>query len=266
MTNLAQTLTGNLPGLATIQNSGQPGANDPTILIRGRSSWNSSAPYVLVDGVERRMNDIDVNEVETISVLKDASATAVYGVKGANGVILITTKRGAIGKPVVTVSANTTFKVPSTLVDKLDAYDAITLRDAAIEKEAVINPTSWNDFVPYEVRNRYRNQAGLRYPEAYPNIDWQKLLVENFAMDYRANLSVSGGNKIVKYFTSASYLYEGDLLKSKPKFYGKDWKPRLQQQPFQLPFERRYQYHQIDDFGRQSVCHLYGQDAACHQQ
>lgn len=225
VTNLAQTLTGNLPGLATIQNSGQPGANDPTILIRGRSSWNSSAPYILVDGVERRMNDIDVNEVETISVLKDASATAVYGVKGANGVILITTKRGAIGKPVVTVSANTTFKVPSMLVDKLDAYDAITLRDAAIEKESVIAPTSWNDYVPFEVRDRYRNQAGLRYPEAYPNIDWQKLLTENFAMDYRANLSVSGGNKVVRYFTSASYLYEGDILKSKPKFYGEDWKP-----------------------------------------
>lgn len=225
VTNLAQTLTGNLPGLATLQSSGQPGANDPTILIRGRSSWNSSAPYILVDGVERRMNDIDVNEVETISVLKDASATAVYGVKGANGVILITTKRGTIGKPVVTASANVTFKVPSALVDKLDAYDAITLKDAAIEKEAVINPTSWNDFVPYEVRNRYRNHAGLKYPEAYPNIDWQKLLIKDYTMDYRANLSVAGGNKIVKYFTSASYLYEGDLMKSNSKFYGKDWKP-----------------------------------------
>ncbi|HIW65455.1 MAG TPA: TonB-dependent receptor [Candidatus Alistipes intestinipullorum] len=225
VTNLAQTLTGNLPGLTTIQSQGQPGANDPTILIRGRSSWNSSAPYILVDGVERRMNDIDVNEVQSISVLKDASATAVYGVKGANGVILITTKRGEIGKPVVTVSANTTFKVPSLLVDKLDAYDAITVKDAAIEKESVINPTSWNDYVPYEVRNRYRDHTGLRYPEAYPNIDWQKLLVRDYAMDYRANLSVSGGNKVVKYFTSASYLYEGDILKSNTKFYGKDWNP-----------------------------------------
>ena len=98
--NLGQALTGNLPGLTTVQTNSMPGDEDPQIFIRGQSSWNSASTlYILVDGVERRMNDIDVNEIESISVLKDASATAVYGVKGANGVILITTKRGNVANP-----------------------------------------------------------------------------------------------------------------------------------------------------------------------
>jgi len=123
VTNLAQALTGNLPGVTTIQTTGQPGMADPKIYIRGQSTWNGGEPYILVDGVERRMNDIDMSEVDNISVLKDASATAVYGVKGANGVIMITTKRGSKGKSVLSVSANTSMKIPSRLVSKLDAYD-----------------------------------------------------------------------------------------------------------------------------------------------
>ena len=94
VTSLGQALTGNLPGVITYTSTGMPGAEDPKIIIRAQSSWNNSDPLVLVDGVERPMNTVDISSVESISVLKDASATAVYGVKGANGVILITTKRG----------------------------------------------------------------------------------------------------------------------------------------------------------------------------
>ena len=225
VTNLAQALTGNLPGLTTIQSSSQPGASDPQIFIRGQSSWNSTSPYILVDGVERRMNDIDMNEVESVSILKDASATAVYGVKGANGVILITTKRGSSGKPIISVSGNISVKMPSFLLDKLDAYDAITVRDAAISKEALLNPASWNDFVPYTIRDRYRNQQNLKYPEAYPNIDWQKLMLKEYATDKRINLSSSGGNETVKYFTSVSYLSEADIFNGRKGYYGSDWDP-----------------------------------------
>ena len=98
VSSLGMALTGNLPGVITYSSSGMPGAEDPRIVIRSQSSWNSTAPLILVDGIEREMNSVDISSVETVSVLKDASATAVYGVKGGNGVILITTKRGKEGK------------------------------------------------------------------------------------------------------------------------------------------------------------------------
>lgn len=102
--SLGNALTGKLPGLQSVQYTGVPGADDPVIRIRGIGSFNSAEPLVLVDGVEREFSQIDPNEVQDISILKDASATAVFGVRGANGVILVTTRRGEIGKPTVSVS------------------------------------------------------------------------------------------------------------------------------------------------------------------
>jgi len=220
VTNLGQALTGNLPGVTTIQTTGQPGRTDPKIYIRGQSSWNGGEPYILVDGVERKMNDLDMSEVDNVSVLKDASATAVYGVKGANGVILITTKRGVKGKPVLSVNANVAAKIPSKMVDKLDAYDALMLRNAAVEREVSISESSWADYTPQTIINRYRNQGALKYPEAYPNIDWQDVTVKDVAYNSHVNLSVSGGTDFVKYFSSLAYLNEGDLLKTIPDDLG----------------------------------------------
>ncbi len=113
--NLTLALTGQLPGVTVVQGMGEPGREDPKIYIRGMGTWNNSQPLILVDGVERNMSDIDMNEVETVSVLKDASATSVFGVKGAQGVILVTTKRGKSGKPVVTVDANIGTKTASRI-------------------------------------------------------------------------------------------------------------------------------------------------------
>lgn len=220
--NIAMALAGQLPGVATIQTTGQPGREDPKIYIRGQSTWNGGEPYILVDGVERRMNDLDMNEVDNISVLKDASATAVYGVKGANGVILITTKRGAVGKPVLTVSANSTMKIPSRLVDKLDAYDTYHVKDQSIAREVVLNEAEWVDFVPETIINRYRNQQNLKYPEAYPNINWRKETIKDFAMDHHVNMNVSGGTDFAKYFSSLSYMSEGDLIKTRDNGKGYD--------------------------------------------
>ena len=124
VTSLGQALTGNLPGVVTMTSTGEPGAEDPQITIRGVTSWNNSDPLVLVDGIERPMSSVDINSVASISVLKDASATAVFGVRGANGVILITTKRGAEGKATINVSASSTLKTYSKLPDMMDAYDA----------------------------------------------------------------------------------------------------------------------------------------------
>ena len=140
--SLGQALTGNLPGLITYTSTGQPGEEEPKIVIRSQTSWNSSDPLVLVDGVERPMSSVDISSVESISVLKDASATAVYGVKGANGVILITTKRGQDGKAVVNVKANMTMKTVSKLPEKYDSYDTFLLKNATIEKELADYPTA----------------------------------------------------------------------------------------------------------------------------
>lgn len=213
ITNLAQALSGNLPGLTTIQMSGQPGYSDPKIYIRGQSTWNGGEPYILVDGVERRMNDLDVSEVDNISVLKDASATAVYGVKGANGVILITTRRGKVGKPVLSVSVNSTMKSPSRVIDKLDSYNTLSIKNKSIAREVVLNEAEWKDYTPLAIVERYRNQQSLKYPEAYPNVDWQKETIKSMAFDHHVNMNVSGGTDFVKYYSTLSYLHEGDLMK-----------------------------------------------------
>lgn len=213
VSNIGQALTGKLPGVTIIQTTGQPGMEDPKIYIRGQGTWNGGQPYILVDGVERRMNDLDVSEIANISVLKDASATAVYGVKGANGVILVTTKRGSIGKPQLSLSANSTLKFPSRLVDKLDAYDMLMVKNAAIEREVPLMEGTWGDYTPLEIVQRYRNQQNLKYPEAYPNVDWQDETVKDYTSDYRVNLNVTGGTDFVKYFSSLAYNNQGDLKK-----------------------------------------------------
>lgn len=156
ITNLGQALTGLLPGVSTIQITGMPGADDPTILIRGQSTWNNAQPLILVDGIERRMNDVDMSEVESVSVLKDASATAVFGVKGAEGVILITTKRGKEGKAQFNFSANMGFKLLARMPEKLDSYSAYMYQNAGIERELPTREDSWQYYTPMDIVNRYK--------------------------------------------------------------------------------------------------------------
>lgn len=213
VSSIGVTLTGNVPGVVTTSSTGAPGDEDPRILIRGQSSWNNSEPLILVDGIERPMSSVDISSVESISILKDASATAVFGVKGANGVILITTKRGSEGKASISIGANTTMKVPSRLPGKYDSYDALRIRNMAIERELGLNPESWQDYRPQEIIDKYRNPANLEEKERYPNVDWADEIFEKFAMSYNANINVSGGTSFVKYFASADFLHEGDLLK-----------------------------------------------------
>ena len=212
VTNVGAALTGNLPGVVTTSSSGMPGEEDPKIMIRAASSWNNSEPLVLIDGIERSMSSVDVNSIESISVLKDASATAVFGVKGANGVILITTKRGKEGAARVDVGANMTVKVPSKLPNKLDSYDALTARNEAIEHELGVYPDSWSYITPQSTIEKYRYPSNLAESERYPNVDWQDELFNDYAMSYNANVNVSGGTKFIKYFTSADYANEGDLF------------------------------------------------------
>ncbi len=226
VSNLGAALTGNLPGVITSQGTGQPGEDDAKIQIRGTSSWNGDEPLVLVDGIERAMKSVDISSVESISVLKDASATAVYGVRGANGVILITTKRGEEGKARIDAGFTTTVKRVSKLPNKLDSYDALVARNKTIEQELSITPTeSWAYITPQSEIEKYRDPNGLTTviengeerqtlnKERYPNVDWQDELFKDQAISYNANMSISGGSNFVKYYTSADYVYESDLMR-----------------------------------------------------
>ncbi len=224
VSTVGEALQGKLPGVTTIYSNSTPGENEPLIFIRGQSSWNGSGqPLILVDGMERSMSNIDLNEIENMSVLKDASATAVFGVKGANGVILINTKRGKEGKAKLSFSANTTLKAPSKLPKRVDSYDAILLANESIEREMLYNPNSWNNYIPLEIADKYRNPANELERMMYPNVDWEDAILKDYAMDNRVNLSVRGGSKVAKYFTSFSYQHVSDIFDSKSYDNGKGY-------------------------------------------
>ncbi len=213
VSSIGGALTGNAPGVITSSSTGMPGEEDPQIVIRGQSTWNGSSPLILVDGVERSMNSVAISEVASVTVLKDASATAVYGVRGANGVILITTKRGSVGKAQIRVRLNSTMKVPSKLPGKYDAFDALLVKNDAIENELSLSPESWNDYLPFDIINKYRNPANLEEAERYPNVDWADILFRDYTMSYNSSLNITGGTEKVKYFAGVDFLHEGDLFK-----------------------------------------------------
>ena len=229
--SVGAALTGNLPGVATIASTGRPGEEDPRIYIRGAAAWGDvdCQPLILVDGVKRDIQSVDITSVATISVLKDASATAVYGVEGANGVILITTKRGQEGKARIDVGFNATLKAVSKLPRKYDSYDGYMLRNEAIEHELALGgDASWEFYRPQTFINLFRNQDTTVKPhfdtsgtylgdysqaERYANVDWQDEMFNKFALSYNTNLNISGGTKFVKYFVAFDFQNEGDMTK-----------------------------------------------------
>lgn len=216
VTNLRDALTGQIPGMAVLATSGLAGGGDSRvyreteILIRGKNTWNNSSPLILVDGVEREIDDIDINEVASISVLKDASATAVFGVKGGNGVILITTKRGEAGKAQFTVEGEYSLETWSKIVQPAELLDAIDAFNYAVERTRRIDGSSGlNYYYSDEEIGYYRDNT---YPYAYPNNDWLDIIFKDFAQSYRLNGSVRGGTDRLKYFANAGYNHVGDLF------------------------------------------------------
>jgi TonB-linked SusC/RagA family outer membrane protein len=218
--DLASALTGNLPGVITMTSTGKPGDDTPQILIRGESTWNNTQPLILVDGVERPISSVDINSVASISVLKDASATAVFGVRGANGVILITTKRGQEGKANISIAVNTTVEMPQMLASTYDSYNSLNIRNQSIERELGLYPAAWDKYTPYAALNEYRNPSSPQDALRYPNINWQDALVKKAAMSHNVNMDISGGTQEVQYFTSIDYQDEGDILKHYPNGKG----------------------------------------------
>ncbi|MFC2116388.1 SusC/RagA family TonB-linked outer membrane protein [Bacteroidota bacterium] len=220
VSSLRDALSGAIPGVAILPTSGLAGRGDERIyreteiLIRGKTTWNDASPLILVDGIERDMNDINVTEVESISVLKDASATAVFGVKGGNGVILITTKRGIAGKAKFSFEGEMSMESPSRIVEGAGTVNSIVALNHAIERTRRIwgNNASLDSYYSDEVVEYYRNGT---YPYAFPDNDWLDIMFKDFATSYRLNADVRGGTERVKYFASVGYNRYGDLLDGK---------------------------------------------------
>jgi len=207
--NITNAIAGKLSGVMTIQTSGQPGENDAEILIRGVSSFNSNSPLVLVDGVERDFASVDPNEVANISVLKDASATAVFGAKGANGVIIVTTKNGNEGKPKMDISFSAGLSNPINTAKHVDSYTTMSLMNVALK-----NDQNFTALVSDAALAEYKNPSSALAALQYPDVDWLKEMTNTFAQTYNANFNISGGTKFVKYFASVGYMNEGSIFKS----------------------------------------------------
>jgi TonB-linked SusC/RagA family outer membrane protein len=216
VSEVTQALAGKLSGVVTIQNNGRPGDSQASILIRGKSSWVSAAPLVMVDGIERSFADIDPNEVSSISVLKDASATAVYGSRGGNGVILVTTKRGFESKPKISFTCYQGLKHATSLPTYVDAYTTLQHANIAMKNDGI-----FNGLISGEVLDHYRNGDE---PYLYPDVDWINEMIQT-GYATTANINLRGGTKSVKYFTSFGYNHDGDILRSEklenldPRFY-----------------------------------------------
>ena len=198
--NLSNSLAGVVPGIIAMQSSGEPGENMSQFWIRGMSTFGAkSGALILVDGVERSFNEIPVEDIETFSVLKDASATAIYGQRGANGVVLITTKRGEKGKVKINVKAGFDWNTPVKVPEYASGYDWARLANEALVGRYE-NPLYTNEELDII-------QHGLD-PDLYPNIDWRDLMLKKGAPSYYANISFSGGSDNVRYFVTGRYTGE----------------------------------------------------------
>ncbi len=217
--NLANSLAGKVTGFSSVQSTGQPGADDPKIYVRGVGSMstNLSTPLVLVDGVERSFFRLDPNEVEDITILKDASATAVFGVRGANGVILVTTKRGQEGKAKVSFSTSYALQMPTTMPEVANSYEHAMAFVNAQKRDG--DDEAKYKFTPAMIE-AFRTGSN---PLAYPDVDWLDLLMKKSAFQSQHNLTVSGGSKSVRYFASLGIFTQDGLFKSLEKNYSSNY-------------------------------------------
>jgi TonB-linked SusC/RagA family outer membrane protein len=227
--NIGIALAGRLPGLTVLQRSGAPGAEQMEFYIRGRSTTNEQRPLLMVDGVEREFSALDPHEIETISILKDASATAVYGVRGANGVIMVTTRRGAAGKPVIDVTMEQSWQSPTRLPKMVSAYDYAQLRNQVAEQNG-----NQPEYSGWELeRYRLGDKPGL-----YPVRNFvDEFTRKNFPME-KINVNVSGGTEKMRYFTTVGYMYQEGLFPTE-KFdeYNYDPKSKASRVNFRSNFD-----------------------------
>lgn len=212
--NLRNGIAGQIAGVIAVQRSGEPGNDASAFYIRGQSSYmGGTSPLVLVDGIPRSMDDIDVDEIESFTVLKDAAATAVYGAEGANGVVLITSKRGKAQKTTVSMTAQYSIVVPTRMPELMNSYDYMKLYNEAVWNEKG-NPLieNFKPDVSEDVLEKYRTGADL---DLFPNANWMDLL-SNQTESSRYTVNFRGGSDRTQFFVSGSYYQENGIFKSNP--------------------------------------------------
>lgn len=209
---LSNALGGSMPGIISRQRTGEPGNDSASIFIRGMGTWANRNPLVLVDGVERDMNLINVAEIETVTILKDASATAVYGVRGANGVVLINTKKGRMGRPKVVFRTEWANLHGLRFPDYINGFEF-----ASLMNEATRNVTGSDQNQPWRSDELTKFRDGSA-PYLYPNVNWVDDILKRNSMQTINNLSISGGNEIVRYFVNVGYTSQSGLFKEDPAY------------------------------------------------
>jgi TonB-linked SusC/RagA family outer membrane protein len=233
--SVSNNLAGQLAGVIGIQRSGQVGRDQADIWIRGMSTFvnadlvdrrtqsSFTKPLILVDGIERSMNDMDPAEIESFSILKDASATAMYGVRGANGVVLINTKRGVIGKPRISVRTEYAISAPTQFPEFLSAVPYM-------EESNKIYLDNGNSTPFYSQERIDRTRYGYD-PELYPDTDWISLISKDIAQSSRTNISITGGSEVLRYALVASYLHEDGIFATDPN---QEWDSSLRLNRFNI--------------------------------
>lgn len=222
--SVANALAGAITGVSSVQYSGRPGADDAQIFIRGMGSLSEelSAPLVLVDGVERPFSQMDPNEIESVTVLKDASATAVFGVRGANGVILVTTKRGAEGEARINVTSSFGMQTPTRIIDNADSYTFASAVNEIYQNEGFGNYYIFKENIMNMIRDKSQ-------PILFPDVNWREVLLKDQAYQSQHNLTITGGTKTVRYFTSVGYLFQDGLFNT-----------------FDLDYNSNFNYHRVN--------------------
>ena len=219
ITSVNNVLAGQLSGVTTVQYSGEPGADAATVFVRGKGTWTDSSPLIQVDGVERSMSDLNPEDIESITVLKDASATAVFGVRGANGVLLITTKRGSQGKPRINVNTSVSLQMPTKLVEQAGSYDyalfynQMRANDGAepVFSDAVIE--------------KFRTHSD---PIRFPDVKWTDYIMRKQTLQSNHSVSITGGAERVRYFVSVGLATQDGMFNE----FGRDYHFGYQYQRF----------------------------------
>lgn len=202
--SISNILSGQVTGISSVQYSGEPGADAADIYVRGIATWQDASPLIQVDGVERDMSQIDPNEIESVTILKDASATAVFGVRGANGVILITTKRGAQGKAKVSFSTSLGVNLRTKELEFANSYQYASYYNMMKVGDGG-NPVFTDDQL-----TTFRDQTN---PLLYPDINWIDYCMNKAAFQSQHNVNISGGTDNMRYFVSAGMFTQGGMFK-----------------------------------------------------
>ena len=179
-------LAGQLSGVTTVQYSGEPGADAARVYVRGQGTWNNSAPLIQVDGVERSMGDIDPEEIESITVLKDASATAVFGVRGANGVVLITTKRGTEGTPKIDISTSFSALTPTKMVEQANSWEYATYYNMMQRNDYEGDPAAFTPMFSDALLQKFKDGSD---PIRFPSVRWADYTMKNSTLQTKSNVN-----------------------------------------------------------------------------